>query len=73
MAWLSLLNPMNWIKLLTLLKTFWDGIAKAIDAYKIKKEIKRQDDLTQIEKDIDNAKTEDDFRNAADKLSNTRK
>ena len=73
MAWLSLLNPMNWIKILSLLKFFWDGIAKAIDSYKTAKEIKRQDELTNVEKDIENAKTEDDFRNAADKLSNSGK
>jgi hypothetical protein len=73
MGWLSLLNPLNWVKLLTLLKEFWGVIAKAIDAYKVKREIKRQDDLTQVERDIEHAKTEDDFRDAADKLSNAGK
>lgn len=33
MAWLSFLNPANWVKILSLLKFFWEGIAKIISDF----------------------------------------
>jgi phosphopantothenate synthetase len=46
------------------------GAIKALIGFVREMTIKRkQDELTKVEEDIKNAKTEDDFRNAADRLS----
>ena len=54
MAWLSLLNPMNWIKLLSLVKFFVEGIAKVIAAFK--ESAAKKTDKSNAEKAIEEMK-----------------
>lgn len=58
MSWLSFLNPMNWIKLLSLIKFFVDGIANAIAAYKESKA--KKEDIANADKAIEELKKPQD-------------
>lgn len=57
------------VNLLSLLKWFYETVAAGYQFFVKKKEEKKSEEAQDLKKDIENAETEDDFRDAADRLS----
>ena len=57
------------VNLLTLLKWLYETVAAGLQFFQKKKEEKKSEEAQELKKDIENAETEDDFRDAADRLS----